>query len=139
MANALYDHGRDGFLVGSCNWMTGTWVPYLVSSYNVSLANDTFLSDIPLTGNMWHARGTYLASRGHTAGIASCASSTVIPGVGSGGAATAVAVVLVQETGASNTSLLGAYLDTMSGLPFQPNGGDIQIDWDTTAAALFKL
>lgn len=136
MANALYDKGRDGFLVGSVNWMTGTVVPYLVSSYAVSLSGDTFLSDIPAAA--WRARGTYIPSRGHIAGIASAASAMVIPAVGSGGAATAVAVVLVQETGASQTSLLIAYMDTMSGLPFVPNGGDVQIDWDSVNG-IFKL
>jgi hypothetical protein len=50
-----------------------------------------------------------------------------------------VAIVLVNESGASNTSLLGAYIDTATGMPFLPNGGDVQVNWDTGASCLFKL
>lgn len=137
MPKFLFDFGRDGFLVGSLTWMTGTIVPYIVSSYAQNASLNTFLSDIPQTGNMWKARATYLAGRGHIAGIATAASSMLVPAVGSGGAATAVAVVLVNETGASNTSLLISYDDTVSGLPFVPNGADVQIDWN--AAGIFQL
>ena len=137
MPKFLFDSGRDGFLVGSVNWVTGTVVPYIISSYNFNASQNVFLSDIPQTGNMWKARGTYLASRGHIAGIATAASYALIAAVGSGGAATAHAVILVNETGASQTSLLITYDDTLTGVPFVPNGADVQVDWN--AAGIFQL
>lgn len=140
MANGLFDSGRQGFLTASMGWLAGsvpgTWVPYIIGSFNVNLAGNVFLSDIPNT--VWRARGTYLTSKGVAAGVASAA-NTVVAAVGSAGSATAVAIVLVNETAASNTSLLGAYIDTATGMPFLPNGGDIQINWDTGANCIFKL
>lgn len=143
MANALTDKGREGFLAGSQAWLAasvpGTWVPYICGSWNASIvgaSSNVFLSDIPAA--VWRARGTYLANKGAIAGVAS-AGNTVVAGVGSAGSATAVYIVLVNETGASQTSLLGAVIDTASGMPFLPNGGDIQINWDTGANCIFKL
>lgn len=140
MANALFDKGREGFLAGSQAWLAAsvpaTWVPYFIGSCAINLNTNTFLSDIPAA--VFRARGTYLVTKGAVAGVASAA-NTVIAAVGSAGAATAVAIVLVNETGASQTSLLGAYIDTATGLPFLPNGADVNITWDTGANCIFKL
>ena len=140
MANALFDSGRQGFLTASMGWLAGsvpgTWVPYIFGSFNVNLNTNTFLSDVPNT--VWRARGTYLTTKGVAAGVASAA-NTLVAAVGSSGSATAVWIGLVNETNASQTSLLGAYIDTATGLPFLPNGGDVQINWDTGANCIFKL
>lgn len=137
MANGLFDSGRNAFLSASISWLTATVVPYIIGSFNVSLTGNVFLSDIPAA--VWRARGTYLVTRGAVAGVASAA-NTKVAAVGSGGSATAVAVVLVAETGASQSSLLIGYIDTWaSGFPFLPNGGDEQINWDTGANCIFKL
>jgi hypothetical protein len=141
VANALFDSGREGFLAASMGWLAGsvpgTWVPYIIGSWNVDLTTaKRFLSDIPNT--VWRARGTYLVTKGVVAGVASAA-NTAVAAVGSAGSATAVAIVLVNETGASQTSLLGAYVDTATGLPFLPNGADVNITWDTGANCIFKL
>lgn len=143
MANALSDKGLEAHLSASVGWMAGsvpaTWVPYIMGSWNASIvgaSSNRFLSDIPIA--VWRARGTYLTSKGAIAGVASAA-NTVVAAVGSAGSATAVYIVLVCETAASNTSLIGAVIDTATGLPFLPNGGDIQINWDTGANGIFKL
>lgn len=142
MANQLFDTGREGFLVASQGWkagsVPGTWVPYIIGSWTLS-QTAVFLSDIPFAaGAVWRARGTYLTTKTTASGIAD-ADDTVIAAVGSAGSATAVAIILVNETNASQTSLLGAYIDTATGLPFLPNGGDIQIVWDSGANKIFKL
>jgi hypothetical protein len=136
VANSLYDAGRQAFLSASISWLTATVVPYLVGSYAINLAADTFLSDIPAAA--WRARGTYLTSRTAAAGVADAADTTVA-NVGSAGSATAVYLALVAETGASQSSLLIAAIDTASVLPFLPNGGDINIVWDNAANRIFKL
>ena len=51
----------------------------------------------------------------------------------------AEAVVIYKHTGTPATSLLIAYIDTATGLPVTPNGGDIQIVWDSGANKIFKL
>lgn len=140
MANSLFDKGREGFLSASFGWRAGsvpaTWVPYIIGSFNVDLTTNTFLSDIPVA--VWRARGTYLTNKGVAAGVASAA-NTLLVAVGSAGSATAAAIVIVNETGASQSSLLGVWIDTATGLPFLPNGGDVQINFDTGANCIFKL
>lgn len=142
MANQLFDTGREGFLVASMGWkagsVPGTWVPYIIGSWALS-QTAVFLSDIPFAaGAVWRARGTYLTNKTTASGIAD-ADDTIIAAVGSAGSATAVAIILVNETSASNTSLLGAYIDTATGMPFLPNGGDISIVFDSGANKIFKL
>ena len=39
----------------------------------------------------------------------------------------------------ASTSQLVAYIDTATGLPVTPNGGNIQIVWDTGANKIFAL
>lgn len=140
MANQLTNTGREGFLVASYGWkagsLPGTWVPYIVGSMGNVLSDIVFLSDI--TSAVWRARGTYLANKTTASGIADADDSTLV-GVGSSGSATAHYVVLINETGASQTSLVGAVIDTATGLPFLPNGGDVQIVWDSGTNKIFKL
>lgn len=140
MANVLPNSARAGFLAASMGWLAGsvpgTWVPYIVGSMGNTPADLVFLSDI--TSAVWRARGTYLTSKTIASGIADAA-DTIIAGVGSAGSATAHYIVLVNETGASQTSMVGPVIDTASGLPFLPNGGDIQIVWDDGSNRIFKL
>jgi hypothetical protein len=140
MANILTNTGREGFLVASQGWkagsVPGTWVPYIVGSMAAVPADIVFLSDINI--NAWRARGTYLTTKTTASGIAD-ADDTTLVGVGSAGSATAVYIILVNETNASQTSLVGAVIDTATGLPFLPNGGDVQVVWDSGANKIFKL
>lgn len=140
MANQLTDTGREGFLAASYGWKAGslpaTWTPYIVGSMGNVLNSIVTLSDIPAA--VWRARGTYLANKTTASGIAD-ADDTVIAAVGSAGSATAHYIVLVNETGASQSSLVGAVIDTATGMPFLPNGGDVQIVWDSGANRIFKL
>jgi len=140
VANLLTDTGREAFLVASQGWKAGsvpaTHVPYIVGSMGNTPGGIVFLSDI--TSAVWRARGTYLVNRTTASGIAD-ADDTVVAAVGSAGSATAHYIVLVNETAASNTSLVTAVVDTATGLPFLPNGGDIQIQWDSGASKIFKL
>jgi hypothetical protein len=122
-----------GWLAGS---VPGTWVVYITGSCNYNLNTNTFLSDVPAA--VWRARGTYLTTKGVAAGEASAA-NTLVAAVGSSGSATAHYLLAVNETSASNTSLLGFLIDTATGLPFLPNGGDVQINWQTTSPFIFKL
>jgi len=46
---------------------------------------------------------------------------------------------IYKNTGAEATSRLIAYIDTATGLPCTPNGGDITVQWDAGANKIFKL
>ena len=47
------------------------------------------------------------------------------------------AVVVYRDSGVAGTSELIAYIDTATGLPVTPNGGDITITWN--ASGIFSL
>lgn len=141
MANQLFKAGRAAFAAGSVNWLGnapgGTVVPYVMGSFDPALVgNAVFLSDIPAA--VWRARGTYLTGRTVASGICD-ADDTTIVNVGSAGSATAHNLVLVSETGASQTSLLIHNADVASVLPFLPNGGDLSLVFDNGANRIFVL
>ena len=135
MANALYDLGRQGFLDGSIDWDTDNIKAVLVDTgaYTVNLATHQFLSDvaagarISISGN--------LASKTVAAGVADAADVVFTAVTG----ATVEAIVIYKDTGTVGTSRLIAFIDTATGLPLTPNGGDVTVAWDNGANKIFKL
>lgn len=135
MANALYDKGREAFLTGGINWSGDSIKAVLVDTgaYTVNLATHQFLSDIAAGARV--ATSANLSSKTVAAGVADAADSlfTAVSGP------SVEAVVLYKDTGTAGTSALIAYIDTASGLPITPNGGDITVVWDNGANKIFKL
>ncbi|MDT8383010.1 MAG: hypothetical protein RRB22_01190 [Gammaproteobacteria bacterium] len=135
MPNALYDKGREGFLDGSIDWDTDNIKTILVDAadYVVDLATHQFLSDIIAGARV--ATSANMTGKTVTAGVADADDVTFSAVVGD----PSEALVIVQDTGVEATSRLIAYIDTASGLPVTPNGGDIQTQWDAGANKIFKL
>lgn len=135
MSNALYDNGRQGFLDGSIDWDTNTIKAVLVDTalYTVNLATHANLSDVAV-GSRVSTSGA-LASKTVTAGVADAADVTFTSVTG----ATVEAIVIYADSGVEATSRLIAYIDTATGLPLTPNGGNVTIAWDNGALKIFKL
>lgn len=135
MANALYDKGREGFLGGDIAWDSDNIKCVLVDAadYTVNLTTHQFLSDVPGAGRV--ATSANLTTKTIVAGVADAADVTLSAVTGD----ESEAVVLYQDTGVEGTSRLIAYIDTATGLPVTPNGGDITIQWDSGANKIFKL
>jgi hypothetical protein len=135
MANALYDKGREGFLAGEIDWDTGVIKAILIDTadYAVNLATHQFLSDIPGAARV--ATSAALTGKTTTGGIADAADLT-FPAVNGD---PSEALVLYQDNGAEGTSRLIAYIDTATGLPVIPNGGDIIVAWDNGPNKIFKI
>lgn len=135
MANALYDTGRNAFLIGDVDWLVDNIKVVLVDSadYTVNLATHQFLSDIPAIARV--ATSGNLASKTAAAGVADAA-DVVLTGVAGD---QSEAVVIYKDTGTATSSQLIAYIDTATGLPVQPNSGDISVLWDNGANKIFKL
>jgi predicted dehydrogenase len=133
MANALFDKGREGFLDGSIDWDTDDIKACLVDTgtYTVDLATHDFLDDV---SGIVATSGNF-ASKTVAAGVADAADVTFSAVTG----ATVEAIVIYKDTGSAATSRLIAYIDTGTGLPVTPNGGDISIAWDSGANKIFKL
>lgn len=134
MANALYDKGRNAFLSGDIDWVNDTIRVYLIDTddYTVDLANDEFLDDIAAAAKVSNAS---ITSKTAAAGVADGADTVLSSVTGD----TCEALVLAKWTGVESTSALIAYIDTATGLPVIPNGGDITVTWDNGANKIFKL
>lgn len=135
MANALYDKGRKKFLDADIDWSADDIKVVLVDAadYTVDLVNHEFLSDIAVGGRV--ATSGNLASKTSTSGIADAADVTLTAVTGD----PSEALVVYKDTGSAATSPLIAYIDTATGLPITPNGGDISIVWDNGTNKIFKL
>ena len=134
--NVLYDFGREGFLDGQISWSSNTMRAVLIdtSAYTFNQATHQWLSDIPVEARI--ATSGPLSGKTVVAGVAG-ANSAVFTGVIG---ADCSAIVIYRDTGVATTSRLIAYLDSASGLPVTPNGGDITINWDADATKrIFKL
>lgn len=135
MANALYDKGRQRFLEGSFNWLTDTIKCVMVdtAAYTVNLAVHEFLSDV--AGSARITTPATLAGKASTGGAADASDVTFAAVSGP----SIEAIVIYKDTGTEATSPLIAYIDTATGLPITPNGGDIIITWDNGTNKIFKL
>ena len=76
MANALYDTGREAFLLGDIAWDTDNIKVILVDTadYTVNLSTHDFLDDVAGAGIV--ATSGNLASKTTTAGVADAANVT---------------------------------------------------------------
>src|SRR4051812_16602597 len=142
MANALFDPGREGFLDGSIDWDTATIKVALVRGYTFSAAH-RFVSDVTGAGGTLVATSAALASKTVTAGVADAADVT-FTAVPTGAAIPALVVFQSSAvTGGADVAATAqrviAYIDTATGLPVTPNGGDITVAWDNAANRIFKL
>lgn len=135
MANALFDKARQRFLEGQFNWNTDTIKAVLVDTgtYTVNLSAHEFLSDIG-TGARITTSGAF-TGKATTGGAADANDVTFTSVTG----ASIEAIVLYKDTGTDSTSPLIAFIDTATGLPITPNGGDIIVVWDNGANKIFKL
>jgi hypothetical protein len=135
MGNALYDKGRQGFLEGAIHWEQDVIKAVLIDTadYAVDLAHHQFLSDIPAAGRV--ATSQALSEKTVTAGVADAADLIFLAVTGD----SCEALVLFQDSGNPATSRLIAFIDTATGLPINPNGGNINVIWDNGANKIFKL
>ena len=135
MANTLYDFARQRFLEAQINWMTDTIKVLLVDTgaYTPQTAVHQYLSDI--SGSARIARPVTLTSKTTTGGAADAADVTFTSVTGP----SIEAIVIYIDTGTESTSPLIAFIDTATGLPITPNGGDIIVTWDNGANKIFKV
>ena len=144
MANALFDPGREGFLLGEIDWDTAVIKMSLVRSYTFSAAHK-FVSDVTGAGGVLATNGTSAAftSKTGTNGVADAADVTLSAVTAN---ASGHSILIYQSSAvtggadvAATAQRLIAYIDTGTNLPVTPNGGDITVAWDNGANKIFKL
>jgi hypothetical protein len=135
MANALYDFGRQEFLNGGTDWDTNDTRAILIDEADdtIDLVVDDFLNDRAVASRV--ATSGAMASKTNTAGVADAADVTWTAVTGD----PAESIDIYKHTGTETTSTMICNIDTATGLPVTPNGGDITAQWDNGANRIFKL
>ena len=135
MANTLFDFARQRFLEAQINWMTDTVKVLLVDTgaYTPQTAVHQYLSDV--AGSSRVAGPMTLTAKTTTGGAADAADVTFTSVSGP----SIEAIIIYSDTGTESTSPLIAYIDTATGLPITPNGGDIIVTWDNGVNKIFKV
>ena len=135
MANALYDKGREGFLAGDIDWDANTIKIVLIDEADdtIDLATDDNLDDRAAGSRV--ATSGALGSKTTTDGVADAADVTFSAVSGD----VSESIDGYKDTGTESTSRLIFNIDTASGLPVTPNGGDITVTWSNGSDKIFKL
>lgn len=142
MANALFGPGREGFLAGEIDYDTAVIKAALVRGYTFD-QTDKFVSEVTGAGGTLVATSAALTSKTVTNGTADAADVT-FAAVAAGAAVTGIIVFQSSAvTGgadvAAGSQRLIAWIDTATGLPVTPNGGDINVLWDSGTNRIFTL
>ena len=135
MASALFAKAKKAFLDGEIDLLDNNIKCVLVDSadYTLDLANHDFLDDIAVGARV--ATSVNLASKSTTGGVFDAADVTITTVSGD----QFEYIIIYKDTGTASTSNLIACIDTATGLPCTPNGGDITITWDNVANKIFAL
>lgn len=133
MANALYPKAKESFLKGEIDVLTDTISISLIDTgeYTYS-ASHQFRSDI---NNAAVISTTNLSDKTALNGVFDAADATFSSVTG----ANAEALIIFQNTGSNSTSRLIAYIDSATGLPILPNGGDITVAFSSGSNRIFSL
>ena len=145
MANQLFGLARQAFLDGDLDWAANDIKCLLVDStdYTVSIDVDQYCNKdtIPDAARVTNGLSGNFANKSSTLGVADADDVTLSSVSGE----QCEALVIFMDGGdggvtqSGTNDLLIAYIDTCTGLPITPNGGDITIAWDAGANKIFKL
>lgn len=127
MANAFYPKYLENILEADIDIPVDNIKVVLVDlgAYTYNAAHE-FLSDIPVGARI--ATSGNLANKTITGGVVDADNMTFSAVSG----ASIEAYVVYQDTGVAATSRLIIFVDTATGLPVTPNGGDITMTWDAS-------
>ena len=135
MANQLYPKAKEDFLAGNLNLSSNTITIALVDTdvYTFSSAHED-RADIDNTAVVSE---TTLTTKTITSGVFDADDATFSSVTGANCEA-----LVIYHTDAENgntASRLIAYIDTATGLPILPNGGDITVRFSSGASKIFAL
>ena len=142
MANAVYPKAKEGFLDGSIDLDTASIKVALVRGYTYNTAHD-FVDDVTGAGGTLHATSSALSSKSVTNGVFDAADITFTTPASN---ANDHALLIFQSSAvgggsdvAAGSQRLIAWIDTGTGIPIKPAGGDITVVWDNGSNKIFSL
>ena len=141
MANSVFPKAKEGFLDGSIDLDTAVIKVALVRGYTYSSSHE-FVSDVTSTGTL-HATSAALSSIDVTNGVFDAADVTfTTPSTDSNDHSLLIfqssAVGGGSDVAASSQRVI-AWIDTGTGIPIKPAGGDITVVWDDGSNKIFSL
>lgn len=139
MANSMYNFARETCAGSGLGWNAGDYRVALIDTgaYTFS-ASHKFLTDVPAAAFIAPTNGTragtVLASKTSVDGAcdADDVTFTTISGT------SAEALIIFKWVTDATDSWLVVYIDTATGLPITPNGGNIIIQWDSGVNRIFR-
>lgn len=133
MANALYPKAKEAFLNGSINMVSNTITIALVDTgvYTYSSSHQ-YRNEV---SNSAVISSATLSNKTITNGVFDADDATFSSVTG----ANCEALLIFQDTGIQSTSRLIAYIDSATGLPILPNGGDISVAFSSGSSRIFAL
>ncbi len=133
MANSLYPKAKEAFLNADIDMLVDTITIALIDTgeytYN---ATHEYRSDI---SNNAVIASINLSNKTTTNGVFDADDATFTSVTG----ANCEALIIFQNTGTQSTSRLIAYIDSATGLPILPNGGDITVAFSSGSNRIFSL
>jgi len=136
MANSLYTPFVNAYLTNTTpvDFDTDDIRVILIDAadYTVNLTTDDFLDDVPGAARVATSVDINTTISGRTVDGDDVTFSAVTGDQSE-------ALVIYKHTGTESTSRLIAYIDSATNLPVTPNGGDIQVIWDSGANKIFTL
>jgi hypothetical protein len=135
MANQLYPKAKEDFLSANLNMSSNTITVALVDTdvYTFSTSHED-RADIPNSAVVAEA---VLASKTVTSGVFDADDATFSTVTGAN--CEALVIYHTDSQGGNTSSRLIAYVDTATGLPILPNGGDITVRFSSGASKIFAL
>ena len=132
MASVLYPSFKELLLGGDIDLANDTIKAALVDTgtYTYSSAHDFYNDVSGVVGTP-----QTLASKTITGGVFDAADIAYTAVSGN----TVEAIIIYKDTGNTATSPLIAYIDSATGLPVTPNGGDINVAWSSGSNKIFAL
>lgn len=136
MAQVLYPKWKEAVMQGASNSsLAGTVKVILVDSADYTYsASHQFLSDVPSGARV--AISPALANKTYTSGVFDADDTTFSAVTGD----QSEALIFYIDTGTEGTSRLVCYEDSsITGAPVTPNGGDINLAFDSGSNKIFAL
>lgn len=142
MANAVYPKAKEGFLDGSIDLDTAVVKVALVRGYTYSSSHE-FVSDVTGASGTLHATSAALTSIDVTNGVLDAADVTFTTPATDANQHSLLIFQSSAVTGgadvAASSQRVIAWVDTGTGVPIIPAGGDITVVWDSGANKIFSL
>lgn len=135
MANALFTFAKQEFLDGNIDLAANDIKLVCVDHADDTPvpATDEDLADIAAGARV--ATSGNFASKTLTGGVFDAADVTLTAVTGD----PFESIVIYKDSGVAATSTLIVFIDTATGLPLTPNGGDVVVQWDSGASKIFAL